>query len=575
MASDEGSSMPRCARSRVIAFVVGGALLAAGMVVPVSATAADDDIAAQQSASPQPDADMVLGLLVLKRSAAVTNRSLEGTTSRAGAEVAQTRSLTPTVGVVNFDTPLTFAEAAPIAAALDARPDIIAVGPNRRVYPAATPTIPNDLLFGQQWNMWSGGTSSDYGTRAAGLWPRTTGTDSVVVGIIDTGSTTHPDLVGTTVPGFDFITNVDDARDGNSWDPDPTDEGDWCTQEGTRSDWHGTHVHGVINAVHNNGIGISGVAPSVKVQHLRVIGACGGTSEDILAAVIWGSGGRVSDVISTPGQDPGINPTPASVLNLSLGGAGDCDPVSQSVFDQARSRGTTIVAAAGNEGTSVTTSWPANCHRVIAVASGTSAGTLSTFSNYGTAPGQITLTAPGASILSTINRGTTVATLPGYGNLSGTSMATPHVAAAAAILYSLGVTTPDGISNALRAAVRRFPAGTSCDAIRCGAGLLDASRLGKPGPITGFTRSSYVWNGSSYRVTVRWKPPQHDGGPSVTGYVARLAVNGTRSRWAAVDKAAIVLRALRPARRYTLEVRAVNSGGRGAVARYAFTTPLR
>ena len=625
----------------------------------------------------------VLGLIVLTSSGFVSNRSLEFTMERAGAEIGSDRMITPTLGVIDFEQPMTPAEAAPIAAALEARPDVVAVGPNRRVYPLTTPTIPNDPLFGQQWDMWDGASASDFGTRAAELWTTTEGSPDIVVGVIDTGVTAHPDLAGTTVPGFDFISDAAAARDGDRWDSDPSDEGDWCPEDNTSSTWHGTHVHGTINAVQDNGIGISGLAPAVKVQHLRVLGECGGESADILAAVIWGSGGDVGAWFDPyPGANPGSNPTPASVLNMSLGGAGECDAVSQRIFDEARTRGSTVVVAAGNEATSVSTSWPANCARVVAVASSTRTGALSGFSNYGTAPGEITLTAPGSAILSTYNTGTTVPIAPDYRALSGTSMAAPHAAASAAILYSLGVTRPDDVLSQLRGAVRAFPAGSGCDTTRCGAGLLDASRLAAvspitvpgaptdvagvavstttatlswtapasdggapvtayrveesveggawnplgdtddarttvdildltpgvtyrfrvgalnsvgvgalsapsapltmpteiittPGPVRAFTRGPFTKTLRTYEVTVRWKAPLDDGGAPVTSYVARLGRGSSWSTWSRLTRPAALLTDLRRDTKYRLQVRAVNSEGRGVVATYTFRTPGR
>ena len=603
--------------------------------------------------------------------------------SAAGAEVAGTRALTPTLGVIVFEQPMTFAEAAPIAAAVEARPDVIAVGPNRRVYPLTTPTIPNDPFFNQQWDMWDGAGSSDYGTRAAQLWTTTKGSPSVVVGVIDTGVPDPPDLAGTTVPGFDFISDAAAARDGNQWDFDPSDEGDWCPQDNTQSSWHGTHVHGTINAVQDNGIGISGRAPSVKVQHLRVLGECGGEGADILSAVIWGSGGDLGAWFNSyPGADPGVNPTPASVLNMSLGGAGECDAVSQQIFDEARARGTTIVVAAGNESTSAGTSWPGNCQRVVTVASSTRSGALSSFSNFGTFPGQVALSAPGSAIMSTINLGTMYPTTASYGLLSGTSMAAPHVAASTAILYSQGVTRPDDVLTELRQAVRPFPTGSGCDSTRCGAGLLDASLLvteapatvpgaptaltasassttvatlrwtapgsdggspvtayrveesveggawnvlgdtddasttvdiidltpgvtyrfrvaavnsvgvgtfsvesapltmptqivTTPGPVRDFVRGAWTKTLRTYRVTVRWKAPLDDGGAPVTAYVARLGRGTLWTSWTRLTRPAALLTDLRRDTKYRLQVRAINSEGRGTVATYTFRTPLR
>jgi len=511
----------------------------------------------------EPERD-VLGLIVLTSSGAVSTRTLEAAAASAGADVVGARRMTPTLGVVDFAQPLTAGEAASIAVEVEARPDVVAVGPNRRVYPTAV--IPNDPLFGQQWDMWDGAGANDFGTRAAQLWTTTKGSPSVVVGVIDTGATDHPDLAGTTVPGFDFISDAAAARDGDQWDADPSDEGDWCPADGTSSSWHGTHVHGTVNAVQDNGIGISGLAPAVKVQHLRVLGECGGESADILAAVIWGSGGDLGSWYSSyPGADPGVNPTPASVLNMSFGGSGDCDAVSQRIFDEARARGATLVIAAGNEAASVSTSWPANCARVISVASTTRSGALSGFSNFGTSPGQIALAAPGSAILSTINLGTTVPTTPNYGLLSGTSMATPHVAAAAAILSSLGITRPDDVLAELRRAVRPFPAGSGCDTTRCGAGLLDASRLDLtvPGAPTGVVAAAV----STTEATLQWVAPGDDGGSPVTSY--RVEFSADDAAWMALADTSDALTTydipdLTPGAAYRFRVAAINAAGVGA-----------
>jgi len=211
----------------------------------------------------EPERD-VLGLIVLTSSGAVSTRTLEAAAASAGADVVGARRMTPTLGVVDFAQPLTAGEAASIAVEVEARPDVVAVGPNRRVYPTAV--IPNDPLFGQQWDMWDGAGANDFGTRAAQLWTTTKGSPSVVVGVIDTGATDHPDLAGTTVPGFDFISDAAAARDGDQWDADPSDEGDWCPADGTSSSWHGTHVHGTVNAVQDNGIGIA------REYHERIFG---------------------------------------------------------------------------------------------------------------------------------------------------------------------------------------------------------------------------------------------------------------------------------------------------------------
>ena len=502
----------------------------------------------------------MLGLIVRKSSGFVSNRSLQLTMERAGADIGSDRMITSTLGVIDFEQPMTLTEVEPIAAALQARTDVLAVEPNVRVYPTAAPVIPNDPFFSQQWDVWNGGGPSDFGTRAAEIWAVTKGSSDVVVGIIDTGSTDHPDLAGSTLPGFDFISDAADARDGDRWDSNPADEGDWCPADGDPSSWHGTHVAGTVNAVQDNGIGVTGVAPGVKVQHLRALGACGGSGSDILSAVIWGSGGNPSTFFGTPGQSPGINPTPAAVLNLSLGGATSCGSISQQIFNEARARGTTVVAAAGNESESASLSWPANCSGVISVASSTRSGALSGFSNYGTAPGQVTLTAPGSTILSTYNSGATVPASPDYAAVSGTSMATPHVAAAAALLYSMGVTSPSAVEAALRDAVMAFAPSTPCDTVRCGAGILDVSKLSayQPEPSPGAPTSVTALAGDA-RATVSWTPPTQTGGSALASATAIASPGGQSCTTAATS---CEITGLTNGTSYTVAVSVTNAAGR-------------
>ena len=526
------------------------ALLPLGIVTVPSASAAD---------APRD----VLGLIVLKSSPWVSARSLAATADRAGAEVSpdQASAAGTRLASIDFAEPVTAAEASSVAAALQARPDVLAVEPNVRVRAAESPVIPNDPLFGQQWDMWNGGGSNDYGTRAALLWNTTLGDPNVVVGVIDTGYTVHPDLAGTTVPGFDFISDATAARDGNRWDSDPADQGDWCPEDSSSSSWHGTHVAGTVNALWDNGVGVAGLAPEVKVQHLRVLGECGGSSLDILAAALWGAGGDLSTWVPTPlGEDPGINPTPAKVLNLSLGGELECGSVSQQIFAQVRALGTTVVVAAGNEARGVSTSWPANCPGVISVGSSTRSGSLSGFSNFGTAPGQLTISAPGSGIVSTYNTGATVPLSPTYASVNGTSMATPHVAAGAAVLYGFGITQPGDVEVALTSAVTAFPIGSSCDVVRCGAGLLDVSKLqgfapsGDPAEPTDV--AAVPGDG---RVAVSWTPPTQTGGSDLVSATAVASPGGASCTTAST---ACEITGLTNGTTYTVAVTVTNAAGR-------------
>jgi len=276
---------------------------------------------------------------------------------------------------------------------------------------------PNDPYYvnSQQWAL-----KGTYGVQSQKAWLATRGSSEIVVAVLDTGSTDHPDLVGQTVPGYDMI----------SRDSDPSDEGDWengCDQYHRElcSSWHGTHIAGIINALGNNSLGVIGIAPNVKVQHVRVLGRGGGFDSDIVSGIIWASGGSVSEVPS--------NPTPARVINLSLGGEGDCPIYLQQAIDFAIDEGIVVVVAAGNETVDASTMTPANCDGVITVAASNIDGEQAWFSNFGST---VDIAAPGEAIKSTMNAGLTGAGSSTYALKSGTSMATPYVAGIVALMLS-------------------------------------------------------------------------------------------------------------------------------------------
>jgi subtilisin family serine protease len=179
----------------------------------------------------------------------------------------------------------------------------------------------------------------------------------------------------------------------------------------------------------NNSLGVIGVAPSVKVQHVRVLGHGGGSDSDIVSGIIWASGGQVGvGVEALP-----INPTRARVINLSLGGEGDCTDSYQTAINFAIRRGTVVVVAAGNENIDASTMTPANCDGVITVAASNSDGEQAWFSNYGDV---VDIAAPGEDIKSTMNKGDERVSSPTYALKSGTSMAAPYVAGIVALMLS-------------------------------------------------------------------------------------------------------------------------------------------
>ena len=286
-------------------------------------------------------------------------------------------------------------------------------------------------------------TTSEGSANLSGAWAITTGHLSLVVAVLDTGLLPdHQDLAGRTVAGYDFISTTTVANDGDGREASPTDPGD-CTDANTcRSSWHGTHVAGTIGATANNGQGITGINWQSKIQALRVLGVDGGYTSDIADAIRWGAGASTMD-----GSNPwpqGANPTPARVLNLSLGGSGVCNTTTQEAIDTAIGLGTVVIVAAGNENQSLAEvpKQPATCNQIITVTGAARDGSRASYRNYDSnGSNHIAIAAPGGDqdamygadgvggILSTLDGGTTSALNDhAYAWYQGTSMATPHVA---------------------------------------------------------------------------------------------------------------------------------------------------
>lgn len=364
--------------------------------------------------------------------------------------------------VVKADRPLDAAESELLMRRLAADPNVEYVEVDQLMHATL---VPNDARLSEQWGF--GTSNASINVRPA--WDKATGT-GVVVAVIDTGITSHADLNANILPGYDFISDAAMARDGGGRDNNANDEGDWYAANecgagypASNSSWHGTHVAGTIAAVTNNTTGVAGTAYNAKVVPVRVLGKCGGYTSDIADAIVWASGGTVSGVPA--------NANPAEVINMSLGGGGSCSTTYQNAINGAVSRGTTVVVAAGNSNANVSSSVPANCANVIAVAATTSAGARASFSNYGAG---IDVSAPGQAILSTLNSGTTVPAAASYASYNGTSMAAPHVAGVVALVQSVAPTalSPAAIETLLKNTARALPGACSGG---CGAGIVDAN----------------------------------------------------------------------------------------------------
>ena len=373
-----------------------------------------------------------------------------------------------------------------------------------------------------QWYLRAPGGEVQSAVNAQGAWDLATGNAGVVVAVLDTGVLPdHLDLAGQVLPGYDMVSDVDTANDGDGRDADASDPGDWISvaENGARggdfyncgvdgSSWHGTKVAGIIGAAANNGQGMAGTAFGVKILPVRVLGKCGGFDSDILAGMRWAAGLAVPGVPS--------NPNRAQVINLSLGGSGACAASGYpAVIGEVLAAGTSIVVAAGNSaGRDV--ELPANCPGVIAVAGLHHAGSKVGFSDLGAA---IAISAPAGNcinvkegepclypILSSSNSGTQQPLAGGsvwtdsFDYSVGTSFAAPIVAGSAALMLAARPRLePAELRSLMQASARAFPtsgAGNDengqpvplcrapdgsdqlqcyCSVGLCGAGMLDAA----------------------------------------------------------------------------------------------------
>jgi subtilisin family serine protease len=348
----------------------------------------------------------------------------------------------------------------PAIAALNAHPDVLYAEPN---YVRRKLTIPNDPRFKEMWGLrntgqsWPGGNPGTVGhdIDAEAAWTLTTGSRSVVVGVIDEGiDVDHPDLAANIWrnPGEVANNGVDDDANGfvddvNGWDffhNDRTVFDGSGAYPADHTDAHGTHVAGTIGAVGNNGQGVTGVNWQVSLMSLKILGREGegiAPSSVLVTVRAYNYARMMRDRWTSSGGARGAN---IRVLNNSYGGGGR----SRAELDAIRAlndSGILFVVAAGNDARNndVFPVFPASyvAPNLISVAATTNADLGAFFTNIG--PATVSMAAPGLGILSTTPNGT-------YDYYSGTSMASPHVAGAAALLCAQ---TPTISVRRLRAAL--------------------------------------------------------------------------------------------------------------------------
>ncbi len=292
------------------------------------------------------------------------------------------------------------ADVAAVVAAAAGDPSVEAVEPEIRMHALGAP---NDPLWPQQWNLRSIGVEAGWDAGAGA---------GVTVAVLDTGVSRVEDLDGTRM------------KDGRSFVPGVTS---WEDDQG-----HGTHVAGTIAQATNNGVGVAGIAHRATLMPLKVLGAQGGGSADRIAAAV--------DFAVDEGAD---------VLNLSLGGPHSA--VLHKAVEEAVKRGVIVVAAAGNTGREGV-GCPAHAQGVLGVAA---LGPNTERAPYSTWGAGVEIAAPGGD--TRVEGGGIVQDMwqPGghaYRGLQGTSMASPHVAGAAAVLLGTGLDDSAATESLIRSA---------------------------------------------------------------------------------------------------------------------------
>jgi serine protease len=401
---------------------------------------------------------------------------------------------------LGFDRPLKGEALGNAMRRMRLHPDVAWVEPDVLVprLQATTPLVPDDAMFAQQWHLATPGSQALAGLNLPAAWGRSTGSP-VVVAVVDSGVRfDHPDLAGRLLPGYDLVSEVEIGNDGDGRDADASDPGDWLTLGESRStlfascnpaasSWHGTFIAGQIAAASNNQQGVSGLNWAAQVLPVRVSGKCGARVSDLLDGVRWAAGLPVAGVPS--------NPNPARIINLSFGGDAPCSAAYQDAINSATDAGALVVVAAGNA--SMELRRPADCQRVMAVASVQRDGAKASYSSFGH---QVALSAPGGSfswgqdpastlLVSTGNNGIAGPGAHSYSYKQGTSFAAPQAAGVASLMLAVNpALSPAQLMARMQAGARTHVAGSlpacsnsqpnacTCTTDSCGAGLLDADR---------------------------------------------------------------------------------------------------
>lgn len=437
--------------------------------------------------------------------AVTTEADVAGLAQRAHLSMARSRQVTSSMHVLYLQKTLYGAEVNAALKALRADPAVEFAEVDQRRYAHAIPDDPLYMPSAGASGQWFMGTPSStvltFGgvatmdlsaTDAVSAWAITHGSSATVIADVDTGIRfDHPDLLragfgGRLLPGYDFVDQDYNptsgaalgtfliANDGDGWDPDPSDPGDWINstdQQNTTlfptdncavedSSWHGTRVMGILGALTSNAVGVAGMTWDPYILPVRALGKCGGYDSDIIAGMQWSAGLTVSGVPD--------NPFPADIINLSLGGSDACPSDYKTVINTLSTMGVLVIASAGNEGASVDT--PGNCPGVLAVVGLRNVGTKVGYSSMGpeagvAAPAGNCVVSTGGcyrSLDTTVNNGLTTPTSNSYTNQTnfnlGTSFSAPIVSGIAALMRAVNANlTPAQLITRIKSSATAFP----------------------------------------------------------------------------------------------------------------------
>ena len=376
---------------------------------------------------------------------------------------------------------------------------------------------PNDPSFSAQWAF---GPAKKYGMDVLRAWDFSRG-KGVVVAVVDSGfigAKYYPEFGTRILPGYDFVSVLAEAGDGDGRDSDPTDPGDRCKDKDPG--WHGTKVASVIAATANNRLATAGIAPQAQIMFVRALGTCNGGGYDASDAIRWAAG------LSVAGAPD--NQHPAKVINVSLGSVdpGICYPEEQNAIDEAVASGSIVVVSAGNANALSDSRAYGSCNNVVVVGATDGRGFRSPYSNYGpsvdiSAPTNGASSCKDAAITPSFKSKQGPAKLSNVSCSAGTSFAAPLVSGMLALAASFDPSTSSAdLLTLMGANVTRF--GGSSDAnsclslTECGLGIASAGKMlvamsKRPAPLLTLTSSMTVEAGGT--VGVEYAITEPDGTP--------------------------------------------------------------